>query len=251
LLGLLPQFHDVLPAGEFRDSPWQERFSHVWQGGTWWDVDSALPWVYRDGYKVSVATTDVFAKYFPGIGVREEDYPKLPKPLTEEFWAAYREPVQDFMWQAKHMSDALVALSTIPIDVYLAYQERADPEEEVAICLPDGSWTIDSRGNDFFRGKSHLNDLTATVAPVLQAAKVGTQAAMSERWVFRSLLASLAMMAHRDLVSGARLHVCTHCGSPFPSINPRAAYCSVRCRNTAQKRRQRHPELRARKGEEK
>ncbi len=73
----------------------------------------------------------------------------------------------------------------------------------------------------------------------MEVVAYGDHAVLRERWVFRSLLASMDMMIHRDLVRGARAYVCKNCGTPFTSASPKAGYCSLTCRNSAQKRRQR------------
>lgn len=116
--------------------------------------------------------------------------------------------------------------------------EQAKAISDALESLTEAHATDDS----FWQGLDTLNDLTGSVSPILGLTANQGNGMLCEHWTFRSLLASMAMMIHRDVIRGKRVCVCSRCGAPFTSSSPRAAYCSLTCRNTAQKRRQRERE---------
>ncbi len=234
LLGLLPHYYDLLPAGVDLVDDRRFYWSYVWDAGEWEKVtDSEMPWMYRStewaplGNRVSVAKEEDLLRFFPRLPHAAGNELDLPEPLSHEFWEQYGEPVHQFMEEAYALNGALESLATIPKNI----------GRETIWHDADGRRWIDFSCTDFVLGLDTLNRLTSTVVPILKVVTVGAKATLAERWVFRSLLASLGMMAHQDLLSGDRMYLCANCGTPFPSTSPNASYCSLKCRNTAQKRR--------------
>jgi hypothetical protein len=100
-------------------------------------------------------------------------------------------------------------------------------------------------------GTTNGEDATAAVQQSYRALSALAQAAVpsfrfnpernrvDEERVSAGLLASYALMFLWDRVDGRRALRCQNCDSHFISDEPRARYCSPRCRNTAQSRRYR------------
>jgi len=152
--------------------------------------------------------------------------PLISKPLTEQFWRDYQEPVAEFVERARDLTASLKHLaSPIPPDIR------------------DGGWAVWQDGKldlgyiDFWDDITYLNELTSTASFGVQIDATGKPQRILG---FRSLLGTLALMILQDVTGGRMVRVCANCGAPFTSTSPKAAYCSVRCRNTAQKRRQRN-----------
>ena len=187
-----------------------------WRNGQWVNEDMAYhgrldpEWVSEVSY------------YFPDYGPLKRKYPEIPRPLSPDFWAAYGEPVDDFMWKVLMLSAALKGF--LEMNSSMTYE--VGPME----LEPGHSLNLET---------DTINQLTGSVASVLWVDETGGSRSLKQKWVFRSLLACLAMMIQRDLISGGRVYLCANCHTPFVSSSPRALYCDPRCRNTAQKRHQR------------
>jgi hypothetical protein len=149
-----------------------------------------------------VATT--WARFFPSLPRTRRPPARYPLPLTERFWRNYAEPVDDFIAAALALRDALDAL-------------RA------------------ATSRDRARGVELLNHLVAPISVALT--QHGTHRAYS--FQSPSLLATLAMIAMQDLTKGQRPAACLACGVPFLARTSASRYCTIRCRSTEQKRRQR------------
>jgi hypothetical protein len=85
-------------------------------------------------------------------------------------------------------------------------------------------------------GLGFLCELASAASSTFSLTKNGT---LQEVRISAGLLASFALMALWDLEEGRRVYSCKNCGNHFVSKDPRAGYCSVTCRNTAQSRRYR------------
>ena len=139
----------------------------------------------------------------------------MPRPFTEDFWRLYAEPVGLFLAWAVWLKLAIESLRGGEAPAWrLVGWERAEPS----------------------LGRQVLDWITWSASPVLG---VSGQGRYEQRWKFPSLIGSLAMMMYVDLVVGGRVKVCGNCATVFVSRAGGARYCSHRCQNTAQKRRQR------------
>lgn len=233
LLGIVPQQYETLPAvvkeEDTDDGPiFMVRHSHYWAADGW-DTGLPLDTIGHGAGMPFVVPNRFLHEYFPKGNWKATDYPEIPRPDNPEFWAVYQEPVKEFVRRVVWLNDAIGGLGSVPPSVHHYVSSGLD--------LPD--LDADVAASDFWYGLSLINSLTASVSPIMEVVADGEHAVLRERWVFRSLLASMAMMIHRDLVRGARAYVCKNCGTPFTSSSPKAGYCSLTCRNSAQKRRQR------------
>jgi hypothetical protein len=134
-----------------------------------------------------------------------------PCPNTRSFWKIYGEPLQHFE-QWCHM---------------------------FAWCVIEVSRVEPAKGDILTPLEAHrvLSGLAQRAAPTfLLNQKRNT---IDEARVSAGLLASYALMFLWDRMEGRRALQCENCDSYFISDDPRARYCSPRCRNTAQKRRSR------------
>ena len=86
------------------------------------------------------------------------------------------------------------------------------------------------------QGMKLINSLVAGVSVIALPSQEGP---IRQRWVSPSLLGSLAMMALLDLSELRRVLPCENCRQVFVTESYQQKFCSERCRNTAQKRRQR------------
>jgi hypothetical protein len=135
----------------------------------------------------------------------EGPYPELNAP---EFWSVYREPLEDFATAAHAVAVAM----------------RLGPVVEPGHGLPLTRYT----------------DPVRLVANVPTPSFEGSTGNLPQDsgLMFRSpaLVSSLALMAMLDFGQGLRLLECLACGRSFSSDVKTARYCSVRCRQRAQKR---------------
>jgi hypothetical protein len=135
------------------------------------------------------------------------------RPGTSQFWKTYREPVPDFI-------DWCIVFANIADTLSRETKLAEEPTflKASAVVL------------------SQLADSCS--APSLQLYPERRLLLDEERRP-AGLLASYALMLLWDLVEGRRVLSCTNCCRYFVSDEHRAAYCSPRCRNTAQSRRYR------------
>jgi hypothetical protein len=170
----------------------------IWVGGNW-----GLARYSQDG-------GGTWDRYFPSISENDKTTYEYPKPLTEEFWRIYAEPVEDFLEHAGWLIAALHRVASPP--------------------------TFRSKGSEHGLGLETLNTLAGRVSPVLELNDDGS---FRQGWGTNSLLASLATMAIFDIGGSQRVLRCETCGRHFVTPAYQAKYCSDTCRSTAQKRRSR------------
>ncbi len=226
LLGLLLQDVDSLPAGRYQfptnycvdgkqrrlSGPVQS--SYLWSDGHWKREDL--------GRTVDAWEAEDLSRYFPGHLPLSGKYPEIPTPLSPDFWAAYREPVRDFMRNALWLSVALKG--------FLSLNSQSSYEVGPLEFEPgELSWS----------GTELINQLTGSIGSVTRIVGASGNRHLTEEWAFRSLLACLAKMIQRDVLSNGRVFLCKVCGRAFVSSSPVAQYCEPRCKNTANKRQQR------------
>lgn len=142
-----------------------------------------------------------WSEFFPGVPNGEEETFDYPTPLTVEFWRSYAEPLKDFLRAGIALKRAIV--SAMPPHI-------------------EGGET-----------DSLLSPLLSPIAPTVVPDDNGAPQMV---WLCKTLLSSLAMMASIELTSGVKFDRCLVCQRFFTSKSLRGAYCSARCRQTAQKR---------------
>ena len=154
-----------------------------------------------------------WARFFPAVPRDQcESYP-YPPPLSQEFWALYQEPVEDFFCTAAELARVLTALATGGAAVS-DRQARPNAVDDDALAI------------------HALNAYVSTVRWCLAP----TQDGMVQRWASPSFFASLAMMILQDVAGKTRPRICRTCGRVFVSSAYQARYCSPRCRHTMNKR---------------
>ena len=160
---------------------------------------------------------ETWGAFFPNVPKRDRETHQYPQPLTDEFWAAYAEPIGEFVSAAVTLANAVQGLALL----------RQNPPSKLT-------------GNQSLAWQRAHYDMAALVNqvsayPLIPDRQSGT---IRQIWVSPSLLASFAMMAFQDLAEGKALS-CAHCERIFVSDAWQATYCSDKCRNTAVKRRYR------------
>ena len=155
-----------------------------------------------------------WSRFFPDVSAEETETHAYPRPLTEEFWRCYAEPVEDFVKAATSLLNAINNLGTA--------KSAAD--------------AVDSDLENIRTGMDDLHSLVRTVSPAIVPALDG---ALHQGWISTSLLGSLAMMALLDLTESRRVLTCKSCGKLFVTTAYQARYCSSTCRFRIQKQRHR------------
>jgi hypothetical protein len=226
LLGLLP--HEVSSA---RLGSWM-----VQRGSTGWS-QSYFSWESWEPEERGPPSGEVFGEFVTGEPLYEaEDYWKrfFPGraddfemfPLSDEFWSAYAEPIDDFLQAARWFANAIDAVGVPEGPPVIEKEERKSKTGE--ILLPevrlDRSGAID-----------RLNSLSSGVTPVVTLDHNDYQ----QSWRSPSMLGYLAMQALQDLLGGERILLCAHCAHAFRSSHHSARFCSLVCANRQRKREQR------------
>lgn len=140
-----------------------------------------------------------WGRFFPNIGDQSRrDTAEYPEINTPAFWASYSERIEDFAAAAILLTDTILK---------------------------------EFGGEDLW---SHT--LEHFLSPLGLRADPTADGFRQMSVVSPSLVSTLALMAMLDLTRAQRLHSCPICNTYFSSATPRARYCSVRCRQTAQKR---------------
>jgi len=147
--------------------------------------------------------TKTWAGFFPDLRSRAQGAARYPWPLTESFWRSYAEPVESFLEGALLLRDALNGIAL-------------EPDPEPAMWAP-------------------LDGLLGSVGVSVTKGDDG----ITYQFGCPSLLAAFTLMAVQDRAQGHRPGTCGACGNLCLATTRAALYCSVKCRNTAQKRRQR------------
>ena len=152
-----------------------------------------------------------WARFFPSVPLDQRESYRYPLPLTQEFWALYHEPIEEFIRTA--------ALLEAPLTT-LAKDRETGP-----------GFTIRSVDN-YALAIHELNEYVETVRWHLRQTPNG----MVQQWTSPSLFASLVLMALQDVAGAKRPKICLTCSGLFVSPAYQARYCSVRCRHTMNKR---------------
>ena len=154
---------------------------------------------------------------------RAHGYPQTrrpyPCPLSEEFWAAYQEPVWEWQRAAISFKASADVISNYAIKQFKGVAAVLDDELRKANL---GLWLLNSLASS--ETAYYKFDTTE----------------LQEHQASTSLLSTMAKMFFLDVMAKRRLLRCGACELLFVSNDlERAKYCSVRCRNTAQVRRRR------------
>jgi hypothetical protein len=164
------------------------------------------------------------ASYFPAARGELRNF-HYPEPNTEEFRHLYAEPLDEFIMMSLRFREAAEAVSRHLAGVSPLIEDmRAESEfvlnESMAL----------------------LTSLEAGIGPLHRLEK----GALFVRTEAVSLLSSFARMLFIDLARGRRVIRCgkKNCGRIFVSDEPRARYCSVRCRSVALNARYRQTQKR-------
>jgi hypothetical protein len=181
---------------------------------TWMTEGAVLAELDEPGIR-HLSLSESLAPFFPSVPASERELFQYPRPLSSDFWSAYAEPVGEFIQTAQLLKRVLSSL----------YQLETETPEILALYGPSPSYI-----------SGELERLTAGTSRVATWHAGGQWWA---RWKYPSLLSALAMMITEDLAAGRRPRLCEECGTPFLTSAYQARYCSLRCRNTAQKRRYR------------
>jgi len=146
-------------------------------------------------------------RFFPTIPPEKLPYYGLPKPLSDDFWRVYAEPLDDFIAAAYNFNEALSQLRLVRDEQYVAADDRT----------------------------SQLNSLLAGVQP-----RLGFDgSAYRAEWSFTSMWAWAAKGALDQLGASRRVGLCEACRTPFITGRQETLYCSDRCRYRMLKRAQR------------
>jgi hypothetical protein len=162
--------------------------------------------------------------FFPAVPPRDWLTERYPLPLSDAFWLAYGEPVDEFL---------------SAVDAFREAAEGAKAARNTATTIDD----FDPQ-SPWYRLHALLVPITASVMPSLVPAlpRLGRSQPQSGRrltWRTPSLLSAFALMLAQDVTTGDHIHECPVCGQLFSSITAGAAYCSTSCKATSRKRRQR------------
>lgn len=162
-----------------------------------------------------------WAPYFPEIARADPAGANYPRPLTEPFWRAYAEPVDEIRGNAQLLASILANVA--------AFRGSAEEPTAAGHSLPD---------------LAILHRLAEPVSPTL----IPTSGGYLQGWRSPSMLAYLAYLAIQDLSGRRRLRICqvSDCRKLFLSEAHQATYCSRKCRVVGQQRtyRQNHPPVR-------
>lgn len=151
---------------------------------------------------VSGDMSGLWEDYFDESGVEAIGF---PPPLSNQFWATYREPVIDYI------SDAVTLLTIVR-----AIFDPLPSDEEISEAIKD------------------LNAFLGSSKPLLAKDSTG---ALFCRWVTPSILDAFALMIAMDtLIAPRRIVVCGNCGKLFIPSDKRSGFCDARCQNTGNKR---------------
>ena len=150
----------------------------------------------------------------------------LPSPASEEFWLNYAEPLEQFVKHAIIFAEALAGL-----------QHRWEDILGEGASLPALVKAEPDAPEETFRR------LLSFVVPDLLPDPRQPRA-FAAQWSSPTLLSTLAFMAFSDLTGGGRIGYCKRnaCRRVFLARRPDQEYCSLRCKATAKKAYQRHPE---------
>jgi hypothetical protein len=146
---------------------------------------------------------------------------QYPRPLSDDFWDVYQEPVWAWTRAALDFSEAAELVSQYAAARFAGKPWPAERLEDVNHAL----WG--------------LNSLSASQAHSYEFGP----SALRRNLAYPSLLSAMAEMFFLDMMARRRAFRCGACGKIFVSNDARSAYCSTTCRLTAHTRRYRVRQL--------
>jgi len=157
-----------------------------------------------------------FGRFFPDIPASATCAESYALPNTPEFWAAYGEPVEEFLDAARLFKLALQSIGG---------GRGANRRSPVSTRHLESLLSEYSVGLDYAKGRFEM------------------------KWRSPSLLGALALTAAMDATrDNNQFRFCSVCGGMFPVTSYQKKYCGVSCRGTARKRTQRKAKPRRRLG---
>lgn len=178
--------------------------------------DAAKPYVLvQRRWKIGFVREDLdwnWVLFFPDVGVGDWQTYDYPCPLSDDFWAQYGEPRDEFASAVDAFAKAVDGLLS--------------PHSSGA-QFPD----TDPRSPVY-----GIHSLLEPLSPSLMPVSGGSSRQFY--WETPSLLAAFALMAANDATLGM-LRRCQSCGEIFSPADDRLSYCSERCQNRQRKREQR------------
>jgi hypothetical protein len=141
---------------------------------------------------------DEWGRFFPGVPTADQEAFQYPRPMTDEFWRLYAEPVEHFIHHALVFQQAVAPLF------------RSNPLSKVI---------------DASTATAYLRRLLAPVrvSPQLEAGEY------QETVRCPSLLSHLAKMASQDLEGNRRDLLRCPCGQDFVTDRSNSRFCSNAC----------------------
>lgn len=163
---------------------------------------------------------ETWARYFPDVPRRERSSFQYPKPMTDDFWRLYAEPLHEFVHAAQDLQRAVEAIRS-------PRPGRVPPE------------TVRARGEHL------LQNIGAHARIAL--GKAGGQ--YYEQPLASSLLGVLAIQAVREESARPSSRICAreNCGEVFEPKRPGQRYHVTRCQRTAAQARLRAKKRRRRR----
>ncbi|MFN7939869.1 MAG: hypothetical protein U0R19_41465 [Bryobacteraceae bacterium] len=154
---------------------------------------------------------DVFPDLSRPNAPRIQDY-EFPLPNSARFWTEYGESTAEFNYELRALHRSVFNISECLV-------RRPKSDEELA---------------KFEWSRQHLRSLTMAAGTDY---KHSGDLTLDDTIYCPSLLTSFAVMLMEDFRAGRRVHSCEKCATVFVSNEPRAKFCSPRCRNSVQSAR--------------
>jgi hypothetical protein len=250
LLGILPATVEMItfPAvADDSDDPttWRAK-TYVRRLGEWASIDriitgdlisrgsdaiaghgTALIWRGREHKYVFEGLERAVLSYFPTVAEAGSAVTnRVPLPGTPSFWSRYAEPLKAFCRWTVRFREA--------VDLVSRFSNSMGPQDR-----DTGADSIDA---------DSVNEALVFLEGLASSIGRPGRFLLAKRRIQRelvspSLLASFSEMFLRDLEKGRSAFRCAMCDQYFVSDEIRAQYCTPRCRNTMQRRRQRQRSL--------
>jgi hypothetical protein len=192
-------------------------------------------WQSTTGKSSETTLAESWLRFFPATLDALEGLPDSPG--MRGFFRQYQEPIEDFFHSAAALTAAVEAIADArrnarpddgPSPSEQAIDQLIQSGSEEAIALPGYS-------DPFEDAITRLNKWAGSISPHFT---IRSSRTVEEQWRAPTLLASLAMLALRDLASGCWPRRCENvtCRRLYVSRAYQAQYCSERCRLTVNKR---------------
>ncbi len=179
---------------------------------TRWPDPGVLLQDLRQGDWKTEPLSQTWFRFFPDVPWEERETYDYPLPGTDAFWSIYAEPVYHFVEAATLLRAAIHGL-----------------------CGEEGTIAAEDQGTR----QDAIDRLNRLLGPIGPAAVLAADRHLRQQLGATSLLGAYALMALMDLTGQRPPRICGNCGKLFMTKAYQGTYCSITCRNTAQKRRYR------------